>query len=74
MSVASDCWLVYVGIMAEIKNGNDLDPVIAEEDAETLAAIERGRRAAEARHTTPIEEVRKLLPKWIIESSTRKKR
>lgn len=45
-----------------------------EEDEETLAAIDEGIRDAEAGRTVPIEEVRKLLPKWIIASSSRKER
>ncbi len=44
-----------------------------EEDEETLAAIDEGIRDAEAGRTAPIEEVLKLLPKWIIASSSRKK-
>jgi predicted transcriptional regulator len=46
----------------------------AEEDEETLAAIDEGLRDAEAGRTVPPEDVRKLLPKWITASSTRKKR
>jgi predicted transcriptional regulator len=45
-----------------------------EEDEETLAAIDEGIRDADAGRTVPIEEVRKLLPKWIIASSSRKER
>jgi predicted transcriptional regulator len=49
-------------------------PVLDDEDAETLAAIDEGIRDAEAGRTVPREEVRKLLPKWISASSTRKER
>lgn len=45
-----------------------------EEDEETLAAIDEGIRDAEAGRTVPIEEVRKLLPRWITGSSSRKER
>jgi predicted transcriptional regulator len=45
-----------------------------EKDEETLAAIDEGIRDAEAGRTVPIEEIRKLLPKWITASSSRKKR
>jgi len=45
-----------------------------EEDEETLDAIGEGIRDAEAGRAAPIEEVRKLLPKWITASSSRKGR
>ena len=57
--------------------GFDLDkpaPVIEDEDEKTLAAIDEGIRDAEAGRTTPVEEVRKLLPKWTTASSSRKRR
>jgi predicted transcriptional regulator len=60
--------------MAEAKK-LDLDapsPIPEEEDEETLAAIDEGIRDAEAGRTTPIEEVRKLLPQWTTASSSRK--
>lgn len=49
-------------------------PILDEEDDETLAAIDEGIRDAQASHTVPIDEVRKLLPQWITESSARKER
>ena len=49
-------------------------PILDEEDEETLAGIDEGIRDAEAGRTVPAEEVRKLLPQWITESSTHKKR
>ena len=50
-------------------------PILDDEDEETLAAIDEGIHDAEAGRTVPIEEVRKLLPQWIITaSSSRKKR
>jgi predicted transcriptional regulator len=55
----------------------DLDnpaPVVEDEDEKTLAAIDEGIRDAKVGRTSPIEEVRKLLPKWITASSSRKKR
>jgi len=36
-----------------------------EVDAETLAAIDRGIKAADEGRTVPFEEVRKMIPKWI---------
>jgi predicted transcriptional regulator len=45
-------------------------PIDAEEDEETLAAIDEGIRDAEAGRIVPIGEVRKLLPKWITDSTS----
>ena len=50
---------------------DDPTPINEEEDEETLAAIDQGIRDAEAGRTVPIEEVRKLLPKWITASILR---
>jgi len=62
--------------MAKAKKFEFENPSLAvdDEDAETLAAIDEGIRDAEAGRTIPAEEVRKLLPKWITTSSTRKGR
>ncbi len=49
-------------------------PILDDEGQETLATIDEGVRDAEAGRTVPSEEVRKLLPKWISASSTRKER
>jgi predicted transcriptional regulator len=49
-------------------------PVVDDEDAATLAAIDDGIRDAKAGRTTPLEQVRKLLPRWITASSSRKER
>jgi hypothetical protein len=48
-------------------------PVSDDEDEATLAAIDRGIEDAKANRTVPIADVRKLLPKWITGSSSRKK-
>jgi predicted transcriptional regulator len=40
-------------------------PVMEEADQATLAAIEEGIRDAEAGRLVSSEEVRKMLPKWI---------
>ncbi len=53
---------------------NDPTPIDEEEDEETLAAIDEGIRDADAGRIVPIEEVRKLLPKWITASSSRNER
>ena len=66
----------YHEAMAKAKDF-DLDnpaPVVEDEDEKTLAAIDEGIRDAKAGRTSPIEEVRKLLPKWITASSSRKGR
>jgi predicted transcriptional regulator len=47
-------------------------PVIDDEDEATLAAIDEGIRDAKAARTVPMDEVRKLLPQWITDSSLRK--
>jgi predicted transcriptional regulator len=62
--------------MANVSRIDFDDPasILDEEDEETLAAIDEGIRDAEAGRTVPIEEVRKLLPKWITASSSRKER
>ena len=49
-------------------------PIPDEEDEQTLSGIDEGIRDAEAGRTVPIEEVRDLVPQWITESSSRKKR
>ena len=54
----------------------DLDKAapVEDEDEKTLAAIDEGIRDADAARITPIQEVRKLLLKWITASSSRKGR
>ena len=49
-------------------------PVVDDEGQATLAAIDEGIRDAKAGRTTPLEQVRKLLPRWITASSSRKER
>jgi predicted transcriptional regulator len=51
--------------MAKKFDLDSLAPVIEDEDEKTLAAIDEGIRNAQAGQTTPIEEVRKLLHKWV---------
>jgi predicted transcriptional regulator len=53
---------------------DDPTPIDEEEDERTLAAIDEGIRDAEAGRTVPIDEVRRLLPKRITASPSRKKR
>jgi len=49
-------------------------PLIEEGDDETLAAIDRGARDAAEGRLTPLEEVEKMLPKWITIFSSPTKR
>jgi predicted transcriptional regulator len=49
-------------------------PVVNDEDEETLAAIDEGLRDADAGRSTTIDKVRRILPRWITASSSRKER
>jgi predicted transcriptional regulator len=42
-----------------------------EVDSETLAAIDRGIKAADEGRAVPLEEVREMIPKWISKRSRR---
>jgi predicted transcriptional regulator len=66
----------YYKRMGKVKESEFQEPApaLADEDEETLAAIDEGIRDADAGRTVPAEEVRKLLPQWITASSTRKGR
>ncbi|MGA2145769.1 MAG: hypothetical protein ABSH49_12495 [Bryobacteraceae bacterium] len=43
-------------------------------DAETLAAIDRGIKDADEGRTVSIDEVRKMIPKWISKFESQKPR
>jgi len=45
-----------------------------EVDAETLAAIDRGIQDADAGRSVPLEEVQKMIPKWISKFESRTRR
>ena len=45
-----------------------------EVDAETLAAIDRGIKDADEGRSVPIDEVRKMIPKWISKFESQKPR
>jgi predicted transcriptional regulator len=50
---------------------------VAEEvkvDDETLAALDRGIQAADAGDTVPLDEVRKMIPKWISKFESQSRR
>jgi predicted transcriptional regulator len=49
-------------------------PIKDDEDHATLAAIDEGLRDAKAGRTVSVEQVRKLLPRWITASFSRKER
>ena len=53
---------------------NEPVPLTAEEDAATLAAIDRGIRDADENKTVSIDEARKLIPGWISTFASRTKR
>ncbi|HVM49100.1 MAG TPA: hypothetical protein VMU04_13800 [Candidatus Acidoferrum sp.] len=44
------------------------------EKLEFVAAVQEGIDAADRGEVAPVEEVRKMIPKWIIESSSRSPR
>jgi hypothetical protein len=61
--------------MAGMKN-EDLDqsaPILDNEDAATLAAIDRGIQSADDR-LVPLEEVREQMKRWLTKSSSPKTR
>ena len=61
--------------MAHPKKPKNAKPSLrGEEDAETLAAIDRGLQDVEAGRVVPEEEVRKLIEKWTSTSSIPKRR
>jgi predicted transcriptional regulator len=45
-----------------------------EVDTETLAAIDNGTRAADEGRTVPLDEVRKMIPKWISKFESQNRR
>jgi hypothetical protein len=63
--------------MAKTKQTDDferLDQVQNDEDEATLAAIDKGLQDSKTHRTVSLERVRELLPKWISDSSSPKKR
>jgi len=43
-------------------------------DAETLATIDRGIKDADEGRTVPLDEVRKMVPEWISQFESHKRR
>src|SRR5947209_262191 len=63
----------YCKLVIDLK----LDVPVTEEvevDAETLAAINRGIKDANEGRTVSLDEVRKLIPKWISKFESQKQR
>ncbi len=56
-----------------VEFGNS-DHLLDEEDEYTLAAIDRGLKAADEGRLIPAEEVQRRVEKWLTESSTLQKR
>jgi predicted transcriptional regulator len=56
------------------KRGETTREPSREEDAETLAAIQRGIRDSEEGRVTSIDDVRKSVSKWTSKSSSQTKR
>jgi len=62
--------------MAEVKK-QDFDesaPILEEEDEPTLAAIDRGIKAANEGRVVPLDEVRQRMSQWLTKSSSPKTR
>ena len=60
-------------VMIDLK----LQVPVAEEievDAETLAAIDRGIKAADEGQAIPLDEVREMIPKWIFKFESHHRR
>jgi predicted transcriptional regulator len=49
-------------------------PLPDEEDEGTLAAIDRAIKSADEGRAIPLEEVRKMIPKWIAKFESRQRR
>ena len=62
--------------MAEVKKEdfNESTPLLDEEDEATLAAIDRGIRAADEGRVISMEEVRRRMNQWLTKSSSPKTR
>ena len=63
--------------MDEVKNldfGADSTRILDEEDEATLAAIDRGIKAADEGRVVPLREVRRRMEQWATKSSSPKTR
>jgi hypothetical protein len=67
--------LRYRGYMSKVDlDFNEPVPLTAEEDEETLAAIDRGIQAADEGRTVSVEEAREMISQWIVKSASLKTR
>jgi predicted transcriptional regulator len=66
----------YHSGMAEVRklDFSESTPVLEEEDEATLAAIDRGIKAADEGRVVPLEEVRLRMNQWLTRSSSPKTR
>jgi predicted transcriptional regulator len=62
--------------MGEVKKPNcdESGPILEDEDDATLAAIDRGIKAADEGRVVPLEEVRRRMQQWATKSSLPKTR
>jgi predicted transcriptional regulator len=51
---------------------NESAPILDEEDEETLAAIDRGIKAADEGRVVPLEDVRRRMQTWLTKPSSQK--
>jgi predicted transcriptional regulator len=51
-----------------------VDPILEDEDEATLAAIDRGIKAADEGRVVPLEKVRQRMKTWLTKSSSQKTR
>ena len=66
-----------VRCMGEVKKLDfdaDSTPILDEEDEATLAAIDRGIKAADEGRLVPLQEVRRRMEQWATKSSSPKMR
>ena len=55
--------------MAEAREFDDAASILGEEDEATLAAIDRGVKAADEGRVVPLDEARKRMDRWLTGSS-----
>ena len=67
--------LSYRGYMGKVDlDFNEPVPLTAEEDEETLAAIDRGVQSADEGRTVSVEDAREMISQWIAKSASQKTR
>jgi len=63
-----------MGEAKKLDFGADSTSILDEEDEATLAAIDRGIKAADEGRVVPLEEVRRRMEQWATRSSSPKTR